>query len=91
MLGTCVFGGATGAQEASLLIGCFIQVATEALESFLLPLFRLFAESPRFGLALLVTIASNPDSPCVCPFSKATHSHAPELLPVYTILRVVSV
>lgn len=83
---SCVFGGATGNHEASLLIGRFIQVATEALESFLLPLLRLFAEAPRFGLALLVAIASNPDSPFASPFSKATHSHPSELLPLYTIL-----
>jgi hypothetical protein len=86
VLGTCVFGGATGAHEASLLIGCFIQLATEALESFLLPLLRRFTESPRLGLALLVLIASNPDSPVACPFSKATHSLPSELLPLYTIL-----
>ena len=80
-----VSGGAIGAQEASLFIGCFIQLATDdEEESF----FRRLADSPRFGLAASVvrTIVSKPGSPFGCPFSKATHSLPPVLPPPETIV-----
>jgi hypothetical protein len=68
-----------GAQEASELIGCFIQLETEP-ES----LFRLLADCPPLildGSLVGLTIASKPFPPLDCSCSKATHSHEPELLP----------
>lgn len=83
VLGVFDLGAATGAHEASLLIGCFIQLVTEA-ESAL----RRRAESPRFeslffGRPFLLmgqTTASKPPSPWLLPCSKATHSETPAAL-----------